>query len=289
MSVDVAEGVSGPQAGRAQAAGGAGDQAAEQRRGRRRAAIEAEVDGRLERDRSVPRDLRPRPGRRRRPVRAGAGRRCSAAAATSPASVGPTAVISAAPAMPEHGAEQRRRARPAPATRRSTWRTTWRCGQPIAFSVPSSRMRLVTEESVEQAAIRNAATQRRRSSAPCRACRRGSWRRQRAADAVGEVCGGRHRGAVERALDPLLDRGDVVGRRRRARGAVFTRPSRSESSGAGELQVDVGGLAAERRRARPTTVERLPLELDASSPTLMPSRLRVGGVERRLAGVAWPR
>ena len=39
-----------------------------------------------------------------------------------------------------------------------TWRTTCRPGQPSAFSVPSSRMRFVTDESVNSEAIRNAAT-----------------------------------------------------------------------------------------------------------------------------------
>ena len=92
---------------------------------------------------------------RRPPRPAGPARPPAPRTPTDAWSVRPSALTSAAPPIPS---DRRRRTPPsAPCTSDSplTWRTTLRCGQPIAFSVPSSRMRLVTDDSVSSIAIRN--------------------------------------------------------------------------------------------------------------------------------------
>ena len=54
----------------------------------------------------------------------------------------------------------------------TTWRTTCRCVQPSAFSVPSSRTRFPTDASVRSAASRNAANAARAASAIPSRCER---------------------------------------------------------------------------------------------------------------------
>src|SRR6266542_4274242 len=63
-------------------------------------------------------------------------------------------------------------ARPCATDSPTTCRTTSRCVQPIAFSVPSSRTRLPTEERVSSAARRNAAAAARIPSTRPRLCER---------------------------------------------------------------------------------------------------------------------
>ena len=71
-------------------------------------------------------------------------------------SVGANAVISAAPPIPS-AAPRSPPSTPWTSDSPVIWRTTRRCGHPSAFSVPSSRVRLATEDSVSRLAIRNAA------------------------------------------------------------------------------------------------------------------------------------
>ena len=61
-------------------------------------------------------------------------------------------------ARPRSRRRPRRRSAPWASDSPVTWRTTLRCGQPIALRVPSSRVRFVTEDSVSRLAIRNAAS-----------------------------------------------------------------------------------------------------------------------------------
>ena len=146
-------------------------------------------------------------------------------------------------------AERRRRARPARATRRSIWRTTSRCGQPSAFSVPELADALVDGGERQQAGDQERAPSSRRSRARCRACRRGSWRRRaspptRSARSVG----GRHRRAGERRLDlgsrPPATSSESVGAHV---DGVHAALAVGRALQLGELHVHVGGLAAERR------------------------------------------
>ena len=88
-----------------------------------------------------------------------------AASATVAFSSGPIALTSAAPPTPISAPSTPPRA-PWASASPVTWRTTSRCGQPIALSVPSSRVRLVTDESVRRPAIRNAASSPTAVSAP---------------------------------------------------------------------------------------------------------------------------
>ena len=99
---------------------------------------------------------------RPRPKTTAAARSVAAAAlppepATVASSVGASAVTSAAPPIPI-SAPRTPPSRPWSTDSPVTWRTTVRPGQPSAFSVPSSRIRLVTLESVRSVAIRKAAT-----------------------------------------------------------------------------------------------------------------------------------
>ena len=86
----------------------------------------------------------------------GHGTACCAPLATVASSVGPTSVTTAAPARPT-SAPSAPPSAPCASDSPATWRTTSRCGQPSAFSVPSSRTRLFTDERVSRLAIRNAA------------------------------------------------------------------------------------------------------------------------------------
>ena len=99
-----------------------------------------------------------RPGRtRRRPDRPDRPAPPWEAWATVASSSGPIAVINAAAPTPM-AAPRTPPSAPWASDSPATWRTTLRCGQPIAFSVPSSRVRLVTEDSVSRLAIRKAAS-----------------------------------------------------------------------------------------------------------------------------------
>ena len=88
-----------------------------------------------------------------------------AASATVAFSSGPMALTSAAPATPI-SAPSTPPSAPWASASPVTWRTTSRCGQPMALSVPSSRVRLVTDDRVRRPAIRNAATSPTTVSAP---------------------------------------------------------------------------------------------------------------------------
>ena len=195
-SVDVAEGVGGPQPRGAQAAGRAGDQAAEQGEARSRATIRPSVDGRVERDvvgagavdgalaEGPPTEP---PGRGPAPPPAGDGRlRASAPSARRRAA--PPIPISA-PSTPPSA--------PCSSDSPVTWRTT---------------LPLRPAERLQRAELADALGRPRRASAGRRSGRRpqrddrqrgAELARQvlgvdeRAADAVGEVGGGRHRRAGE--------------------------------------------------------------------------------------------
>ena len=164
-----------------------------------------------------------------------------------------------------------------------TWRTTRRCGQPIALSVPSSRVRLVTDDSVSRLAIRNAASSativsappslpaRSLASAASRSRGRrgpGSWwsrRRGSRLDPRG------HAGHGVRAVGP-----DVQG----VHPALAVR-HRLEL---GELHVHVRGLSAERRRGEADDRERFAERDPVADPDVLARR--VARVEDRLARVA---
>ena len=253
-SVDVAEGVGGAQAGGAQAADRAGDQAAEQREADRER-DQAEVDGRVERDRlAARRDRRAGRGRRSRPppgparraarraLRRGDGRLERRSRTRRPA--------------------RRRRSRSATPKHAAERALGQRLARDLADDVrPRPADRLQRAELADALGHRGERQQRgdqegggerddrqRRAELAGEALGVG----QRAADAVGEVGRGGDRGARQRRADRLLD---APPRRRPSPPAparVFTRPLRSASfCSCAELDVDVGGLAAERRAREP--------------------------------------
>ena len=76
--------------------------------------------------------------------------------------------------------------------------------------MPSSRTRLFTEESVSELAIKNAAIRPTIVSAVPQLAREVLGVDQRAAHAVGEVLARGHVSAVEGALDPRRQAGDVT-------------------------------------------------------------------------------
>ena len=115
----------------------------------------------------------------------------------------------------EHDPERRRRATPVASDSPATWRTTIRCVQPSAFSVPSSRTRLPTDESVSSAASRNAAAAATIESTKPRLCERFDGVDERAADLVGDLLRARDLRLRQRRLDLLLHLRD----RRAVRGA----------------------------------------------------------------------
>ena len=108
-------------------------------------------------------------------------------------------------------------------------------------------MRLLTEESVSSEAIRNAATSATIASAvpslPERFLASASEPPTRSARSAAVVT----EAPASVALDPLRDRGDVVGRVGPHLDGVDPALAVGELLQLRELHVDVGGLAAERR------------------------------------------
>ena len=174
---------------------------------------------------------------------------------------------------PEGADEERRRATPSTTPRTppstpvvsdsaATWRTTLPCVQPSAFSVPSSRTRLPTEESASSAASRKAAT-----AATIERARPRLWERfggvdERAADRAGDLLRARDLGLFVRRLDPLLDGGDggaVVGADEHDVDEVLLARELLELR---ERQVDVDALAAERRVDEADDRERRPVQVE---------------------------
>ena len=143
------------------------------------------------------------------------------------------------------------------------WRTTIRCVQPSAFSVPSSRTRLPTDESASSAASRNAATaaiDREREAEVVREVRRVD---ERAADLVGDVLRARDLRLRQRCLDLLLARCATSSSTRRAhehdvREALLVR----ERLQLLQRQVDVGALTAERRADETDDRERRAVQVE---------------------------
>ena len=153
-----------------------------------------------------------------------------------------------------------------------TWRTTSHCVQPSALSVPSSRTRLPTDESVRSTASRNAATAASIGERRPEPLREARCVDERAADRVGDLLGARDlRPRVER-LDLLLhvaDRRSVLGPHEEdVDGALLAREHLELRQG----DVDVGRLAAERRPDEADDGEVVPLR-SSFEPTFRFSRL----------------
>ena len=87
----------------------------------------------------------------------------------------------------------------------ATWRTTSHCVQPSAFSVPSSRTRLPTDESVEQHGEQERSRGREDLERDPEAVREVRRVHERAADLVGDVLRARDLRVRVELLDLLLD------------------------------------------------------------------------------------
>ena len=212
-SFDRPQRVGGAQPRSAEGAGGAGEQAADER--------EQEAGERGSRPRAARRASRCRsPSGRGRPKPNAPRRRAVRGRASTPNA--PTAS-----AAERSRARRRagRRATPCASDSPTTCRTTSRCVQPSALSVPSSRTRLPTEERVSSDREQERGDRGEdleRDAEPVREVRRVD---ERAADLVGDVLRARDLRVRIELLDLLLDGAD----RRAARGADEHRRSRAPS------------------------------------------------------------
>ena len=164
----------------------------------------------------------------------------------------------------------------------ATWRTTSRCVQPSALSVPSSRTRLPTEESASSAASRNAATAATIESARPRLCERLAASTSEPLIRAGDLLRARDLGLRVRRLDALLDgadRGAVVGAHQHDVDEVLLVGELLELR---ERQVDVDALAAERRVDEPDDRERRAVQIELRADLQRLAR-RVGRGDERLA------
>ena len=197
-------------------------------------------------------------------------------------SVGPKAPIAAATAMPRTTPRRPPRT-PWASDSPTTWRTTSHCVQPSAFSVPSSRTRLPTDESVRSTASRKAATAASTASAvPSRFERLAASTSEPLIESATCFALATSRPRIER-LDLLLhlaDGGAVLGPDEQdVDGALLAR----EHLELRQRDVDVGRLAAERRPDEPDDGERRAVEVELRADLqVLPARVRAR--EQRLVG-----
>ena len=128
-----------------------------------------------------------------------AGARFEAEATVALRSI-PMASIAKAPAIPR-STPRAPPSRPCSSDSPVTCRTTRLCDQPTAFSVPSSRMRFATEESVSRRGDQDGCQEADQLERGSELLGQVLGVDQRAGDALGEILRGRHGGAAEARAD----------------------------------------------------------------------------------------